>query len=153
MGGSVQRAFLIAVVGATLGLVANAVSPKRVPYITPPVVELPATDFIPLDEAKKAWESGVFFLDARSPADYEAGHIANAFSLPAEEFQEHYGPIAAMITTDMNIVAYCNGLECDLSKDLKKQLNELGYAKVRILQNGWTVWTNAAYATSKGKQP
>lgn len=153
MAGSVQRAVLIIVVGATLGLVVNAVSPKRAPWIAPPKVEAPPSDFIPLADAKALWQSGVFFLDARAPADYANGHIANSFNLPAEEFEPHYPQIASMLTTDMNIVAYCDGLECDLSHELTAKLRQLGYGKVKILQNGWTVWTNAAYATTKGDQP
>src|SRR5258708_4658302 len=103
---TLQRALLVTIAGALLGLAANAVSPRRIPYIAPPVV-VPVTDFIPFEEAKKLWRSGAgFFLDARAPADYAAGHIANAFSLPVEEFEAHYPQIAAMLTSDSIIVAY-----------------------------------------------
>src|SRR5881628_1268316 len=147
MGCAIQRALLIACVGAALGLAANAVSPRGIPFVAPPKVVVPPSDFIPLHEAKQLWQSGTaYFLDARAPADYVAGHIASAFNLPADEFDTHYAAVASMLTTGSVIVAYCDGVECDLSHDLTKRLRQLDYKNVRILKNGWTVWRGAGLA-------
>src|SRR5438067_1469537 len=104
---TVQRALVLLFGSAVLGLAANAVSPKRIPYITPPKPQIAESEFIPLAEAYAAWGSGAtFFLDARAPADYEAGHIANAFNLPAEAFDEHFPQVAPMLTTNSGVVCY-----------------------------------------------
>jgi len=154
MGRTLQRALWVTIAGALLGLAVNAVSPLRIPYITPPPAVVPSSDFIPLAEATEHWRSGAaFFLDARSPADYAAGHIANAFNVPAEAFDAHYTQVAGMLTPDTVIVTYCDGIECDLSHHLTDRLRQFGYKNVHILQNGWTVWRQAGLATSAGAQP
>ncbi len=151
---SIQRALLIVLGGGALGLVANAISPRGIPYITPPQPRLQAQDTVPLPEAQELWSSGAtFFLDARAAADYAAGHIANAFSLPAEEFDQHYPRVAGMLTPDSSIVVYCDGEQCDLSHGLMMKLRELGYRHVRVLVNGWTVWQTAGLPAHKGEQP
>ena len=151
---TVQRALAILFGSAALGLAFNAVSPRRISYITPPKPVLQPKDTVSLDEAHRLWgEGATFFLDARSPADYAAGHIANALSLPAENFDEHYPQIAPMLTTDTAIVAYCDGTECELSHELTKRLRDRGYTNVRILMNGWTSWHKAGYPTDTGAPP
>jgi rhodanese-related sulfurtransferase len=149
-----QRALVIVVTGAALGLAANAVSPRRISWLTPPPQAVPQSEFIPLPQAYQVWGGGTaFFLDARAPADYAAGHIANAFSLPAEEFDDRYPRVASLLTTDAVIICYCDGMECDLSHHLSDVLKAHGYTNVRILRNAWTDWTKAGYPTSKGTQP
>ena len=151
---TIQRALLIVLGGGALGLVANAISPRGIPYITPPQPKLQAQDAIPLQEAQELWSGGaMFFLDARSPSDYAAGHIVNAFNLPVEEFDGHYPGVAALLTPDTIIVVYCDGLQCDLSHRLMAKLRELGYRHVRVLVNGWTVWQTGGLPTHKGEQP
>lgn len=151
---TIQRSLVIVLLGAALGLVANAISPRSISLITPPKTEHSEQEFLPLSQAHELWSSGAaFFLDARAPADYEAGHIANAFSLPAETFDEHFAQVASFLTTDSTIVCYCDGRECDLSDHLAELLRQRGYTSIRILQNAWTEWNKAGYPTTKGAQP
>lgn len=151
---SVRRALGIAVAGSALGLIANAVSPRGIPYITPPKAQLHSQDIISLQDAEALWGSGTgMFLDARAPADYAAGHIANAFNLPDKDFDEHFSQVAAMLTQETPIVVYCDGEQCELSHHVMRKLRERGYTNVRVLVNGWTVWRNAGLATQTGQQP
>jgi Rhodanese-related sulfurtransferase len=148
---TIQRALLIGVLGAVLGLLANAVSPWRIPYITPPKKLVKAEEFLTLDQAKELWSSGAsFFLDAREPVDYAAGHIANAFNLPAANFEQRYPDIAQMLTFESQIVVYCNGEECELSHRLAEKLHEQGYKNIRLLHNGWTIWRDAGLPSETG---
>jgi rhodanese-related sulfurtransferase len=151
---TIQRALIIVVAGAALGLLANKVSPRAIPYITPPKPKAAASDTITLEEATQLWQTGpAFFIDARPPAQYAAGHIANAFNVPAEDFATHYRAVAPMLTPDSQIVAYCDGMDCELSHQLAGKLRELGYKNVRILINGWTSWRTAGLPTQTGTQP
>jgi rhodanese-related sulfurtransferase len=151
---TIQRALLIIAAGAALGLLANGVSPRRIPYLTPPKPPLQPGEIIALAEAESLWNSGAaIFLDARPPADYAAGHIANAFNLPVDEFQQHYPQVAALLGPDTPVVAYCDGIECELSHRLAQKLRELGHTNVRVLLNGWTVWRQAGLPTATGQSP
>ena len=151
---TVQRSLVIVVASAALGLAANFVSPRCIPYITPPPKQHAESEFIPLADAYERWRNGsVFFLDARAPADYQAGHIPNAFSLPVEEFNDHYPNVAPYLTSDSLIVCYCDGEVCDLSHRLAALLKLQGFKNVRVLQNAWTAWHTAGYPTSTGAQP
>lgn len=145
---------MIVMAGAVLGLAANAVSPRRIPVLTPPKFAPQARDTVTLEQAKALWSSGTaYFLDARATTDYEAGHIAGALSLPIEEFDDHYPQIQPILTPDSTIVVYCDGLDCDLSHRLMDRLRELGYHNVRLLVNGWTTWHTAGLMTHTGDQP
>ncbi|MEI8063800.1 MAG: rhodanese-like domain-containing protein [Verrucomicrobiota bacterium] len=147
-------ALLIAGAGTVLGLAVNTVSPRRLPVITPPKVELQPTDFIALTDARQLWQSSAaLFLDARAPADYKDGHIAGAFNLPVEDFNARYPEIATLLTMETVIVTYCDGVECDLSHHLTERLRAFGYRNVRVLQNGWTVWRQADLTTVTGTKP
>ena len=151
---TIQRALVIVFGGAVLGLAANALSPRRIPFITPPKAPPQIQDTVTLEEAKKLWSGGsAFFLDARSPADYAAGHIAGALNLPVEEFDEYYPSIARVLAPDSVIVVYCDGLDCDLSHHLMVKLRELGCRHVRLIVNGWTVWHTAGLLAHTGEQP
>ena len=148
----VQRALIIVIGGAALGLAVNLVSPRRIPFITPPKATIKPSETIPLEQAKKLW-GAAFFLDARAPADYAAGHISGALNLPAEEFDAHYPQVATLLTPESVIVCYCDGTECDLSKQLSESLHQRGFTNVHILVSGWTSWHGAGYPTSTGEQP
>ena len=91
MACTLRQSLLIVLTGAVLGLGANAISPRRIPILTPPKAPLQANDTVALEEARALWVSGTaFFLDARATTDYQAGHVAGALSLPIEEFDDHY---------------------------------------------------------------
>ena len=148
------QAMVLVLVSTTMGLLVNTVSPKRIPVIQPPKPQLRDQDKIPLAEAKKLWDSGAaFFLDARAPADYAAGHIALAHSLPVEQFDQSFPKVAAVLSPDSEIVVYCDGDQCDLSHRLMALLRERGgYTNVRVLVNGWTTWRKAGFPTQKGAE-
>lgn len=106
---------------------------------------------ITLDEAKGLFSSGrAVFLDARSSADYEQGHIAGALCLPWQEFEDFFDRVIPDVPLDATIVAYCDGELCDLSKHLAEELHNMGYEKVRVLVNGWSVWQEADLPVEQG---
>ena len=146
------QAVILTLAGAAIGLLVNAFSPKGIPLIRP---QLRDQDRIPLAEAKELWDSGTaFFLDARAPADYAAGHIALAHNLPVEQFDQYFPKTAAMLSPDSEIVVYCDGEQCDLSHSLMTLLRERAkYSHVRVLLNGWTVWRQAKLPAKTGAEP
>ena len=149
---SLERAVIIAVVGVLTGLLWNAISPRGIPYVTPPKKQPKAEEFIELAKAKALWDGGsAIFIDAREPVDFAAGHIATALNLPVLEFDKHYGELAPRLSTEAQIIAYCDGTECELSHRLQTRLREAGYTNVHILFNGWTAWRQAGHPTEQGE--
>jgi rhodanese-related sulfurtransferase len=151
MGSLLVRALVIVLLAVGLGLVANQVSPRGLPLITPPKQAPKAEEFIALQKAKELWGSGTaIFLDAREQADFAAGHIGAAFNLPALAFDQHFASVAPMLTPESPVVVYCDGVECELSHRLTQTLRERGYTNVHMLFNGWTVWKQAGFPTEQG---
>src|SRR5438128_1586041 len=150
MKNSLERALIIVLSGAVLGLIGNAVSPRGIPFITPPKKAPKQDEFIRLEQAKELWSNGAaVFLDAREPLDYAAGHIGNALNLPALAFERHFGEVAPLLTPDAQIIVYCDGTECELSHRLADSLRQQSYTNVHILFNDWTTWTNAGFPTER----
>jgi rhodanese-related sulfurtransferase len=145
------RALILLVTAIALGLVGNTISPRGIPLKTPAARSVEEAELISLPQATELWENGIaVFLDARQPEDFVAGHIANAFNLPATSFEAHFDEIASMLTPESRIVIYCDGTECEFSHLLKERLGEMGFTSVHILFNGWTVWREAGLPTEQG---
>lgn len=141
----------ILLLGIVAGLAANQLSPRGLPLITPPRKDVSPSEYITIEQAKVFWDSGtVLFLDAREPADYEAGHIGNAQNLPAQSFHQGFGGLAPMLSPESPLVLYCDGLECELSHHLRESLHQAGYTNTYLLFNGMTVWRQAGYPIAKG---
>ena len=96
---------------------------------------------ISIDDAARLFrEQAVVFMDARSEADYERGHIQGALSLPWQDVDRLFFSATAGVPPDMTIITYCDGETCSLSHDLAIFLRDMGYVNVKVLVNGWTVW-------------
>ena len=106
---------------------------------------------ITLDEAKVLQQSGgAVFMDARPLEEFTKGHIQGAKSLPWHEAEQQVMDVVADLSNDVVIITYCDGDSCNLSKDLALFLDNLGFSKVRILVNGWTVWQNGGLPVEAG---
>jgi rhodanese-related sulfurtransferase len=80
------------------------------------------------------------FLDARSPEQYQQGHIQGARNLPWESVDEYCDAVMADIPQDAMIITYCDGESCELSKELAVDLFYYGYENIRVLVDGWRLW-------------
>jgi rhodanese-related sulfurtransferase len=145
------RAFwqLAAILGAAvaIGLLTNQLRPDRLPLIaawSPNVrMTLPSGDnlMIPLQEAEDLFlNQTALFLDARPRDLYARGHIQGARSLPWDEFDTASAGLIDAVPKDTAIITYCDGEACGLSQQLAMALLDKGYARVRVLVDGWTLW-------------
>jgi rhodanese-related sulfurtransferase len=146
------RVFLLVAIGASIGLLSNGFSPKGIPLITPPKKTPQPEDFLSLERAFELWSSGMaYMLDARKPEDFAAGHIAHAYNLPADNFEEHFVRLAPMLSPETELIVYCEGTECELSHRLADNLQQFGYTNVHMLYNGWAAWRDAGYPVETGE--
>lgn len=105
---------------------------------------------ITLDEAKQLFErKNAKFLDARPQSQYEDGHISGALNLPWQDVTTAFTDIAAQLDEKDFIITYCDGESCELSHDLATYLKDMGFANVRVLVNGLTVWQKGGLPTEK----
>lgn len=147
---TLPAAALLAALAALLGVAAQFVSPTRIPWTQDwsRYVESRALDAgIPLanlDATKAIIDTrSHLVLDARKIADYDAGHIPGAMSLPHSALEESFPAFAPMLTPDLPILVYCSGKDCDESLLLGDFLRKQGFTNVTLYVGGFLEWKAA----------
>jgi rhodanese-related sulfurtransferase len=96
-----------------------------------------------LREAEALWQDrSTLFVDVRSAADYEFGHIAGAISLPEEEAEQRIGELKPRLERAGAIVVYCKSVDCGKSLWSALRLRDAGLTQTRIYPHGWNEWYN-----------
>ena len=99
-----------------------------------------------LPDAKKIFDSGeALFVDARTKADYESGHIPGAVSLPVDQFDHRIESFLNRTPHDQPIIIYCSGRTCEDSHNLALLLTDSGFSDVRVLIDGFPGWEAEGY--------
>jgi DNA-binding transcriptional ArsR family regulator len=93
------------------------------------------------DLLKRLALGDVVLVDVRPEAEYEAGHIEGARSIPHDELERRL----AELPPGAEVVAYCRGPYCAYAHEAVRQLHAAGRS-ARRLEEGWPEWR---LATSK----
>lgn len=97
-------------------------------------------------ELKKRLRTGdVVVVDVRPAAEYAAGHITGARSLPLADLSRRLRDLPK----DSDIVAYCRGPYCVYADDAVRLLRRRGYQASR-LEDGFPEWARAGLPTASG---
>jgi rhodanese-related sulfurtransferase len=88
----------------------------------------------------------VVVLDVRPEAEFQAGHIAGARSVPLHELRRQL----KTIPKDTEVVAYCRGRYCAYADDAVRTLQRRGY-HARRLEDGYPEWRRAHLPTAEGQ--
>jgi rhodanese-related sulfurtransferase len=83
-------------------------------------------------------------LDVRPAAEFEAGHIAGARSVPVGQLRR-----LRSLSKDTAIVAYCRGPFCVYADDAVRQLRRRGF-DARRLEDGYPEWKRAGLPVAAG---
>lgn len=155
-----RDAILIAVIATVLGLAVNGIrnlaalgglpldtpwpdNRRRVELEIPPSYEK-GDSLLTLEDAYNLYLGGeALFLDARDPYEYEEGHIKGAVNLPFDWMDEYWEDVKPLLNPEQEIVAYCGGIDCELSLFLARDLKYQGFEKSYIFFGGWLKWTEA----------
>ncbi len=144
-------------ISAIVGLLINAVRSDGLPLIgdwsTASQLTLDTGENIEIsvqDARRLCLEGKALVLDARSPEDYQTGHIDGAVNLPCVSFDEYFQNISETLPEDKTLITYCDGETCNLSKELATTLIDLGFKDVKVLVNGWSVWVQNKFPTKSG---
>lgn len=111
--------------------------------ISPETID--GTTKVTASEAKKLFDEGVLFVDARSDKDWAAGRVPDAVHLNVKStFTE--AALLEEITKNDPVVIYCNGLKCLRSTAASKKAVSWGFKKVYYFRTGFPSWKEAGYA-------
>lgn len=165
--GTLREAVGIVSLGIVIGVLANAVSPRGIPWVgdfsrgtalanrsAEELKELPAV--IELADLKTALAEGdslLVLLDARAADAYAAGHLPGALSLPAEALDASYPPLKEQLTAANRIIVYCDGGDCELSHDLANALKGMGHTRVQLFAGGVNAWMENGGTLTTGEKP
>lgn len=105
------------------------------------------------DEAFELQKQGEYvILDVREPHEYQHGHLAGAINIPRGQLEvkadlKHYKRDPRMSDRTKKILCYCGGGY--RSALAAKTLQEMGFADVLSMAEGWTGWMKRGlpYAT------
>jgi len=109
------------------------------------------------EAAMAAFRQGFPFLDARRSADFAAGHVAGAWSVPIweadaaariTEFEARANP-----SPRSPLVVYCSGGDCEDSRLLARRLVDLGYRNLLIYRDGFPDWVTQGRPQEQGARP
>lgn len=101
------------------------------------------------DELARRLENGdVIVVDVRPDAEYAAGHIAGARSIPYDELADRL----AELPRGVEVVAYCRGPFCVYADDAVRLLRSRR-RRARRLRDGYPEWRHAALPVTKGAAP
>jgi rhodanese-related sulfurtransferase len=142
----IKEAALILSLAVAVALIVNALRARGLDVLGPgpPAAGADAgvdPREISLEEAAlRHAERSAVFADARPAADYAAGHIQDALSLPDQDFDSWVEKFIAATDPETVIIAYCEGAQCLSSRSLAEKLIDLGYVNTRVLVDGWGRW-------------
>jgi rhodanese-related sulfurtransferase len=88
--------------------------------------------------AERIVAGDVIALDVRPTAEYAAGHIAGARSIPVERLAESL----KSVPREVEVVAYCRGRYCVMADDAVRLLRRRG-RQARRLEDGFPEWRRA----------
>lgn len=165
---TLAHAVVIAAAGAVLGLAGNAASPRPAALGRPVhaaaeagagqcgVPGAPAAQPAPRISAEEAkglcasCQAG--FVDARSAAEYAAGHVTDAVHLPPVGHPDETAAIAALRQHPL-VVVYDGDYTCALADEVAARLRRAGVPDVRVLEGAWPAWVAAGGPGASGFCP
>jgi rhodanese-related sulfurtransferase len=94
--------------------------------------------------ARRLQDDDLVVLDVRPAAEYAAGHLPGAVSVPVAELRRRL----AELPGDREVVAYCRGPYCAFAHEAVAVLREAGFS-ARRLEDGLPEWQAAGLAVSR----
>lgn len=148
------RALVILAVWASVGVVANLVSPAGIPWIYVQAKKIEVSGItvalIDVNEARKLYDDGqTVFVDARNQQDYTRGSVRGSVFLFPDDIHERFVAVQTLLPENSPIVLYCYGPECDMAERVAEFLGQLGYKKMLIMTDGFSAWERAGYPVTR----
>ena len=98
---------------------------------------------IDLDLAKKLYDRGVVFVDARDEEEFRESRIVGALNVSVVQ-------LTSQVSSNEPVVIYCSGEGCIQSLEMSENLMlDWNFIKVFVFESGWLEWEAAGYPTEK----
>jgi len=145
---------------AGVGIFIGGVHSTRVRLIAPPPKQLEAPPAPPvpegvtaplgprlsLAEAKRLFDEGAPFIDARPDHEHVRGTIPGSFHITPGSFSTaQTGNMLVFIDQDKPVIIYCGGGDCHDSDNLAALLRDAGYKSLHVFTDGFPAWQAAGY--------
>lgn len=144
------RVGFVLLIGCLAGVLANTVSPNRIPWKQDWSMHVQQSAFekgiriAGLEDAHRIIKEGRHLVfDARPQDDYDAGHLPTAMSLPERDVDTYFEQYEMLLTPEQPLLVYCSGQECDESLVLAEFLINQGFTNVTLFVGGYTEWAAA----------
>jgi rhodanese-related sulfurtransferase len=106
-------------------------------------------DQIHRDElARRLHDGDLIVVDVRPEAEYGAGHIAGAKSIPIDRLARQL----RSLPPDVDVIAYCRGPYCVFADDAVRLLRRRG-RRARRLEDGYPEWQRAGLPVERAEAP
>ena len=96
-------------------------------------------------QAEAACNNADIIIDVREPAEYAAGYIKSAVSVPRGVLEFKIADLPAVKDADTNILLYCK--TSGRAALAAQSLAALGYKQVVSITGGYEAWTDAGKPT------
>jgi len=144
---------IILLLALSISLTANHFHPKGLKLTVPYAPQVLQNDIsfesntapksIDIKEAAScSGKTDYLFIDARSQADYNKCHIANAINLPEHNFDMYLDDFMSQTNPEQTLITYCGSADCPLSVHLAEKLFFMGFDHVYHLSGGLDAWRN-----------
>jgi rhodanese-related sulfurtransferase len=156
------QALALCAAGAIIGMTGNGFTPRPAPLgarVTStaeapgamcqlPGGRGPVVPRISVEEAKPLCVAcSALFVDARSAAEYQSGHITGAIHLARGEPAD---PVLWRLGVYKTVIVYDRDPSCALADQVAKALLERGAQDVRVLTGAWPAWMAAGAPGASG---
>jgi rhodanese-related sulfurtransferase len=104
----------------------------------------PGIVFVTRAEVEDLFRGGqAVVVDSRTHAEYAAGHIPGALSVPLDSPERALADLASKYPAGQPLVVYCEGGDCQTSTALARLIYDRGFRDIKVYQGGWADWTSA----------
>jgi len=97
------------------------------------------------DELVQRLADGVVVWDVRPAAEFEAGHVPGALSVPPDQIEQRLRDLP----TDAEVVAYCRGPYCVFADEAVRAASGAG-RRARRLEDGFPEWRRSGLPVAVG---
>lgn len=136
---------------AVLAAGVNAVHPHGIAWyvpreaLDPPLTERQRAAIVSRDYVLAAIDRGTVIIDAREASEYDKGHIPGSISVPAPKEGDPLDleKVNSYAAADDELIVYCQGQDCQDSRNVFDLITQAGFRNVRLYADGWEDWQKA----------